>query len=151
MANYDFVMPYKSEMEAWLRKNGYPHPKVNPLNRLPIRQEIFDAIASVGWLAVEDDDSEEFFAVPKENPARSYEIRIGEGSESITMHGHFKTELLIVEILSHRCGQLLLYPDTGSPAVIVQPGIDIEVTDRLWREAEQRRDSWEYFFARMYS
>jgi hypothetical protein len=159
MANFDLVLPYDKRMETWLREKEYPHPEAVPHNRFPTKQEIFDAIVSTGTLEVECAEQVDFFAVRKGIEGRGYEIRIGcskwdrlgaSDTDSITMHGgFFKTELVILEILSHKCGQLLLYPDTGSPAVIVQPGMDAEKTDRLWHEAHNQEDSWAYFYQNM--
>ena len=114
MANFDLVLPYDKRTEAWLREKRYPHPNANPQNRFPTKQEIFDAVRSTGTLEVECAEARDFFVVKKGVEGRGYEIRIGcsnwdtlGGSEtdSFTMHGgFFKTELLVLEILSHKCG-----------------------------------------------
>jgi hypothetical protein len=65
------------------------------------------------------------------------------------MHGDFEVELELLAILSRRCGQLLLYPDTGNPAVIVLPGMDVGRAFKLWEAALEQEDSWEYFYSRM--
>jgi hypothetical protein len=159
MANFDLVLPYDKRMETWLREKGYPHPKAKPHNRFPTKQEIFDAIVNTGTLEVQCAEQVDFFAVRKGTGDRGYEIRIGcsnwdslgtSETDSFTMHGgSFRTELIVLEILSHKCGQLLLYPDTGCPAVIAQPGMDVEKTDQLWHEAHNQEDSWAYFFTNM--
>jgi hypothetical protein len=157
MANHDFVTPYDARMETWLHQKGYPHPTVSPGNRFPAKQEIIEAIRNSGSLEVEDADAREFFAVKKESRAssRDYEIRIGcddwdrlgeTTTDSITMHGYFKVELLLLEILSHKCGQLLIYPDTGDPAVIVEPRMDVERVYQFWQDAIRQPDSWQHFF-----
>lgn len=157
MANYDFVTPYDAAMAQWLKEQGYPHPIVRASNRFPAKEEIQQAIAKTGSLEVQDAEAREFFAVKKGTErGKGYETRVGcsdwdrlgqSSKDSITMHGSFRAELLIVEMLSHRCGQLLLYPDTGDPAVIVEPGMDVDRVFRLWKEATARADSWEHFFA----
>ncbi len=159
MANFDFVLPYDERMEAWLREKGYPYPKADPQNRFPTKEELLDAIVSTGTLEVESAEERDFFAVRKGTTGRGYEIRIGcsnwdrlskSDTDSITMHGDFfKTELLVLEILSHKCGQLLLYPDTGCPAVIVQPGMDAGRTAKLWEDSHEQADSWQYFYGNM--
>jgi hypothetical protein len=157
MANYDFVLPYVSEFEIWLRDRGYPHPVPQPGNRFPTKQEVLDAIVSTGTLQVDQDDEREFFAVKKgAEPGGGYEIRIGcsdwealgeSPRDSITMHGGSMTvELMLLEMLSHKCGQLLLYPDTGAPAIIVQPGMNAEGIAELWKESCEQSDPWKYFY-----
>jgi hypothetical protein len=67
------------------------------------------------------------------------------------MHGgFFKTELLLVKILSRKCGQLLVYPDTGSPAVIVEPDMDIHRTEKVWQESHDLPDPRKYFYEKMW-
>jgi len=161
MSNYDFVRPYDARMKTWLAARGYPHPNVKPRNRFPTRQELFDAIEASGTLETEgfdfDDDEEEFFAVEIGTPrSKGYEIRIqcfdglGESSnDAITMHGNIRTELTLLELLSHTCGQLLLYPDTGDPAVVVEPGMDVARVYSLWTNANRQLDPWEYFYRNM--
>ena len=60
MSNYNFVMPYCAEMEASLVEKNYPHPTVKPLNRLPSKQDVIDAILSTGWLDVKDAECNDF-------------------------------------------------------------------------------------------
>jgi hypothetical protein len=156
VANFDMVMPYDTRMETWLNEQGFPHPKSSPANRFPTKQEIFDAVARTGSLQVESAEQGEFFVVKKgAKCGGGYEIRIGcvnwdqlgaKDTDSITMHGYFKTELLLLELLSHKCGQLLLYPDTGDPAVIVHPDMDTEMIYKAWVECTKRPDSWECFY-----
>jgi hypothetical protein len=58
-------------------------------------------------------------------------------------------ELQLLEILSHDCGQLLLYPDTGAPAVIVEPGLDVKRVGSLWEASLKQDDCWAYFYERI--
>lgn len=156
MANYNYVMPYEGWMEADLEEKGYAHPKVGPGNRFPTKQEVFDAISGSGALEVSDAEEYEFFAQLKgTGRGGAYKIRIGcadwdrlgqADTDSITMHGEFDTEVALLESLSHQCGQLVLYPDTGCPAVIIEPGLDVERICRLWHESVNEDDSWDYFY-----
>jgi hypothetical protein len=156
MANHDFVTPYDARMEAWLEKQGFPHPKANPQNRFPTKKELFGAVAETGALEVQFAEKREFFAVKKgTKPGGGYEIRIGcrdwdrlgaAATDSITMHGYFQVELLLLEILSRECGQLLLYPDTGAPAVIVHSGMDTGKVYEAWTDSLKQRDCWDYFY-----
>jgi len=146
-------------MESWLTLHEYPHPQVKAGNRLPTKVEIINAIEMTGSFRAQDVDRKEFFAISREPaPGGEYEVRIGcsdwerlniSGNASITMHGNFEVELTLLEILSHRCGQLLLYPDTGDPCVVVEPGMDVGTVFALWKEAIKRIDAWQYFFGRM--
>ncbi|MGE5195680.1 MAG: hypothetical protein ACM3U2_24575 [Deltaproteobacteria bacterium] len=160
VANYDFVFPYDARMETSLRQEQYPHPVPSPRNRFPTKQEVIDAIARSGVLRVEEEEADEFFAVWKSSRVGGeYATRISccpdwnrlgkRDTDSITMHGDFRAELILVEIPSHKCGQLVLHPDTGCPAVIVEPGMDVERVAALWDDAVEQRDSWAYFYARM--
>lgn len=156
MANFDFVMPYDARMETFLREKGYPYPKAHPHNRFPTKQELFDAISSTGTHRVECAEEADFFVVRRGTTDKGYEIRIGcsnwehlgtSETDSFTMHGGpFRTELIVLEIVSHQCGQLVLYPDTGSPAVIIQTGMDTERTAKVWEDAHTQDDSWGYFY-----
>lgn len=161
MANFDFVMPYDARMEAWLSEQEYPHPRIGPLNRFPTKEEIFEAVMATGTLEVQCADEVDFFVVERgTKPNGAYQIRIGcsnwdqlgtSENDSFTMHGFFKTELELLKILSHKCGQLLLYPDTGSPAVIVHPGMDVEMIEKLWDESHDQQDPWRYFYERIWN
>jgi hypothetical protein len=160
MANYDFVLPYSEEFDKWLLDRGYPHPIANPGSRFPTKQEVIDAILSIGTLRVERAEEKEFFAVNMESNANGvYEIRIGcsdwdslgqSDKDSITMHGGcIGLELMLLEVLSHRCGQLLLHPDTGAPAIIVQPDMDSKGIAWLWKEACKQSNPWKYFYEKV--
>ena len=159
MANHDLVFPYDARMETSLRDNRFPHPAPSPGNRFPTKQEVIDAIARSGTLRVEEEEADEFFAVWRApRVAGEYATRIrcndwdrlGEKeTDSIAMHGDFRAELILIEILSHTCGQLVLYPDTGCPAVIVEPGMEVERVAALWHDALEQSDCWAYFYERM--
>jgi hypothetical protein len=147
-------------METSLREEQYPHPVPSPANRFPTKQEIIDAISRSGAFRVEDEEADEFFAVPKtSHVAGEYATRIsccpdwdrlgGKETDSITMHGDLRAELVLLEILSHKCGQLVLHPDTGCPAVIVEPGMDVERAAALWDDAVEQNNCWAYFYERM--
>ncbi len=155
MANYDFVIPYDARMEAWLEERGWPHPKARSSNRLPTRQETIDAIAATGVFDAEVSDDAHVFVVRKdEQRSGAYETRIefsnreplADSPPALTMHGSFEAELLLLELLAHSCGQLILCPDTGSPAVVVEPGMNTGEVFRLWRDAVQQQDPWAHFY-----
>lgn len=70
---------------------------------------------------------------------------------SITMRGNFPLELFLVRRLTERCGQLVLYPDTGDPPVVVESGDDIGRTASVWLEAVNEEISWAEFYQRIAS
>ena len=72
-----------------------------------------------------------------------------EEKASITMRGNFPLELFIVRELTDRCGQLVVYPDTGDPPVIVEPGDDIGRKASIWVEQVKTDDSWAEFYRRV--
>jgi hypothetical protein len=48
------------------------------------------------------------------------------------------------------CGQLWVYPDTGSPEIVVEAATDPEAVAAMWEEAERAEDAWRSFHERMY-
>jgi hypothetical protein len=157
VSNYDMMVPYDERMASWLKERGYSCPAVAAMNRFPRKEEVIRAIESTGRLTVENGDRKEFFAVKKgTKPGGGYEIRIhcsnwarvGESdTDSIMMHGaNMTVQLILLEILSHICGQLLIYPDTGAPAIIVEPRMDTERIARLWEDSLKQHDCWDYFY-----
>lgn len=76
------------------------------------------------------------------------ELNINE-KRSITMRGNFPLELFLVHDLTERCGQLLLYPDTGDPPVVLEPGCDVERMASAWLEAVEEDGSWADFYQRI--
>ena len=76
------------------------------------------------------------------------ELNINEKA-SITMRGNFPLELFLVRRLAERCGQLLLYPDTGDPPVVVEAGDDVGRMASLWLESVNAGDSWSGFYERL--
>lgn len=68
---------------------------------------------------------------------------------SITMRGNFALELFIVRNLAERCGQLVLYPDTGDPPVVVESDDDIGHAASIWLDAVKAETSWAEFYQRV--
>jgi len=138
MANWDLVVAYDSRATDWLVERGHPHPAVQPGNRLPCTAEVSSA-----WrkhdpdkvLLIDNFDWNDEAYVPDE----AFKLR---GDETV--------ELKVLVELCVRCGQLWMYPDTGSPAIIVDASLDIERTLRLYREVFDPEDGWERFYLEMY-
>lgn len=76
------------------------------------------------------------------------ELNVNE-TASITMRGNFPLELFLVRRLTERCGQLVLYPDTGDPPVVVEPDDDIGRTASVWLEAVNDEILWAEFYQRI--
>lgn len=169
MANHDFIVPYSSEFENWLRDAGCDVPISRPGSRYPGKQEVLDAVQSQGLEFV--DEGETIYVTPPldapsaveqmtrtvkfiefdagqsiespDRPPLSYLVLINciaweklnvEDKTFVTMRGNFPIELFLVHELTGDCGQLVLYPDTGSTPVIVEPDSDIGRLADVWLE-----------------
>jgi hypothetical protein len=81
-----------------------------------------------------------------EAPARSsWEDETWNGLGYFTMKGDWEKELLVAIALTARCGQLLIYPDTGAVAVIVDSRDDPSTVTRLLDEAANEPDECQAF------
>jgi hypothetical protein len=52
--------------------------------------------------------------------------------------------------LCERCGQLLFYPDSGEPPVVLDAWMDAEKLNELYDELGAVPDGWHEFFERAY-
>ncbi len=128
MANWHLVVPYDERAADWLASQGYAHPAVKPGNRLPTLAEI-------------------------EQTARSLEIGPdapllidGAGfADSFTIRGDLVLELRLLRKLSELAGQLWVYPDCGSPAIVVDPATDPEAVAAAWLRSLDSDDPWAAF------
>jgi hypothetical protein len=155
MSNFELLSAYNEKDAAWLREQGYPHPPVRRGNEMP-------STADMIW-ALEEDDELSF-----DSPSGEEELygtnAAGFGfaisgfdwdddrscpGEYCTVRG-FDVILAALIRLCSRCGQLLLYPDSGAPSIILDATLDAEAVSELYAEAVEREDSWEYFFEQMY-
>lgn len=68
---------------------------------------------------------------------------------SITMRGNFPLELFLAQELTKCCGQLVLYPDTGDPPVVLEPGSDAGVLASAWLESVEAGESWADYYGRI--
>ena len=157
MANNDFVFPYDEGLEAWLRAEDYACPRARAGNRFPSKSEFLAAIDGLGEFTVWDREQNEFFATRARDPGGGYVLNVdsrwdavGTGKFYLAIRGDLTVELAVLERLSGLCGQLVLYPDTGSPCVIVAQGTDIERLAAVWGEAHSQPDPWGYFFGKAY-
>jgi hypothetical protein len=132
MGNWDLVLPYDERATAFLTKEGLPHPAIAPGNRAPTVRELKLVDRAGVTFDVWDDD---------ENAVL----------ETLRMRGEsYETELRVVYALAQICGQQWIYPDSGAPSIVVDPRIDFARSLRVWKEANERDDGWEWLFRELY-
>lgn len=158
MANYDYVFAYDTRYEQWLTQQGYSHPAVQPANRLLATGDLKWALATYPSLTF--DGRFTFGRYIHEQGNDAYVLCIegfdwnddmAQPGECFKVRGDPLWEFTLLVKLCQRCGQLLLYPDTGSPAVILNATNDPEQIHTLWREAYTRDDGWLYLHQKLYS
>ena len=157
MANFDLVFPHATHYEQWLAEQGYPYPAMRQGNRLPTKGDVAWALASYPALEVEAKWSTDDMLTVVERGKTGSVLSIEwndygtqPGREFLTMRGEYLWEVTLLVKLCERCSQLVLYPDTGFPAVILDSGSDAHRVDTLWQEACCRPDSWSYLHELLY-
>ncbi len=161
MSNHDLIFPYAAHFDEWLTQQGYPHPAVRPGNRLPTFDDIDWALAAYPELEIEprwsSDDSRSVVEKNQIGYALYFEhlnwkTHMAEPeSDFMTVRGSRHWEFALLIKLGERCGQLVLYPDTGEPAVILDSDSDLRRIDQEWSEASSRPDPWAYLYEPLYS
>jgi hypothetical protein len=155
MSNFELISAYNEEDAAWLREQGYPHPAVRPGNEMP-------STADMKWALEEDEElsfdyprgEEELYGTNAER--HGFRISGFDWDDNPSCPGEYFTvrssDVILAALirLCARCGQLLLYPDSGAPSIILDAALDAEAVSELYAEAVEREDGWEYFFERMY-
>lgn len=131
MANWDIVLPYDNRATDWLSDFGYPHPAARPGNRLPSDEEL-----RLAWNAL---------GLGSDDP-----LLVDRYDEAMSVRGDMVLELRFLRLLSERCGQLWLYPDTGYPAIIVDASLIPEQVASMWLEALAADDCWAVFYEQAY-
>ena len=161
MANYDFVFVYDQALAAWLRDEHLPHPPVAAGNRLPSTADMLWALRQQAALARDyRQDGDELWAFGSADP-KHYELLIT-GFEwehavavprhgTFTMRGSIEVEVAVLTTVCRRCGQLMLYPDSGAPPVVVDAATDAQRVAAVWTAARQQPDSWRYVFEQLYT
>ena len=141
MANWDHVLPYDEQVWEWLESECYPHPAVQPGNRLPSSGDVKWALSGAGipanaFLVIDDNfDWNNNAFIPK----------------ALRMRGESLLELRLLTKLSERCGQLLLYPDSGEVAVVVDRSLDPQLVASLREDLSSAENGWRRFFAQLYA
>lgn len=128
MGNWHVVMPYDSRAAEWLGEQGFPHPEVQNGNRLPTFTEIEEAASLLGI-----------------GPDAPLLIDHHGNPDSFTIRGDLRLELELIRKLSERSGQQWVYPDCGSPAIVVDKCINPERVAAAWLRSLNAEDSWTAF------
>jgi hypothetical protein len=131
VANWHFVFPYDEAAADWLAGEGFPHPPARPGNRLPTWTEVEDAAKAVG--------------IPPDAPLA---IELSTDGESLKMRGEVLLELRVLRRVSELCGQLWVYPDCGSPALVIDSSSSPEPLAAAWLASLSAEDSWRAFYLR---
>lgn len=133
VANWHLVVPYDDRATEWLSAQGYPHPSVRTGNRLPTLAEIEEAMRLLG--------------ITQDAPL----LIDGHGiADSFTIRGDLFLELRLLRKLSESSGQLWVYPDCGSPAIVVDSTMDVKSVAAAWLASLHADDPWSEFSQRIY-
>ena len=132
MGNWNIVMQYDDQAAAWLSDEGYQHPPVSPGNRLPTPLEIEEATNAIGI------EADAMLLVDDSGLPRSISVR-----------GDLVLQLRLLHRLSGKSGQLWLYPDSGSPAIVIDSAIDPESVAAAWLRSLNAPDPWAAFLGRL--
>ena len=134
MANWHLVFPYDSRATEWLTAQGLPHPQLRPDNRLPTPAGIESAARDLGF-----------------GPHVSLLVDWLGSNDSFSIRGDLYLELKLIRKLAEACGQLWVYPDCGSPAIVVDSGINPHTVGDAWLAALDTEDPWSSFHRALYS
>ena len=159
MANFDLVFVYRREAAADFRRRKLPRPKVRRGNQMA-------TTADLRW-AVDALDDATYDELPRgddewsvQHSREKYWIRIGgfdwnnpnsiPGDSFVINGGTSPLSLAVLIKLAERCGQLLVYPDSGAPPIVIDEEMDPEAVHAIYTEFEAEPDGWELFFQEMY-
>jgi hypothetical protein len=160
MANYDVVFPYDERMRSWLEQQGYPYPGIRSGYRLP-------TTGDMKWAFRQLDDSPIDYPRLGPNMWSSLDFvapRVSAYAETIDhfywdddlaepwnetftfRHGAGLLGMTLIVTLCQRCGQFMLYHDSGYPAIILDKDDDPHVAHELRERAGTQPDSWTWLF-----
>ncbi len=123
MANWDFVLPYSLEAKVWFVQRDLCVPPVLPNNRAPTTADIKWALELHSDLSLIFPQFKDEFYVPEQENER---LRIcirgfdWDNEHAIPENGCFsmrsqpESGFAVLVTLCQRCGQLLMWPDTGA-------------------------------------
>jgi len=133
LANWHLVVAYDERATEWLSSQGYPHPAARPGNRLPTPAEIEEAFQSLGF-----------------PPNALLYIDGFDLPDSFTVRGDLLLELRVLRKLCERSGQLWVYPDCGSPALVIDATIEPAEVAAAWLGSLNADDPWREFHEKVY-
>lgn len=148
MANWDYVFVYTQEGADALAALGVAHPTVREGNRLPTTGEVRQAIAECGDLTAEIVGDRLYLS---EAGADGWSLCLDHfdwSDEANVPETHFRiryqslAQIKLLVLLCRRCGQLLVWPDTGDLPMV------LEGTDDAATVFEQYEDASRQFLAR---
>ncbi|MGN6371047.1 MAG: hypothetical protein ACTHN5_22560 [Phycisphaerae bacterium] len=131
MANWHLVLAYDNQAADWLAAQGYQRPLARSDNRLPTQAEIENAERTLG--------------IGSDAPLL---VDCAGLPESFAMRGDLILQLQLLRRLSQLAGQLWLYPDCGSPAIVVDSTTDPETVSVAWLRSLRATDPWSEFLGR---
>jgi hypothetical protein len=158
VANFDLVLTYTEDVAAEFRNNGLPHPPVAAGNEMPSTNDLLWALESLdnadydvpergeGDLDVSDTQGRHRFRIG----GFDWEDRRTTPGDSFVIYGRGPLSFALLIKLCERCGQLVLYPDSGDPAVVFDAEWDVQAVYELYCEAVREEDSWRFFFEQAY-
>jgi hypothetical protein len=144
MPTWNNVFPYSVEFRDWLRGEGDPCPDLIQGNRAPTAGEILAACERLQSVLVEhpvspDCDDFDFSWNRPDSVATMLKMR-----DDDLGHWHLLLEL------SRICGQFFYWPESGAPVLIIEPDMDANVIDAVYREAINRDDGWKFVLRSLY-
>jgi hypothetical protein len=155
MANFDLVLVYNEKASAEFEDRGLSHPKVGSGNEMPDANDLIWAIDALEFADYDCIPYSEDGELIVDHLKAGYGIRI-EGfhwerrnyapGDNFVIYGRGSLSLAILIKLCERCGQLLLWPDTGEPAIVLDATMDADAVSEL----HSKSDSWDEFFEAMY-
>jgi hypothetical protein len=165
VSNYDLIRAYDEDYARWLDKRGHRRPAVREGNRLPTPAEVLAVLREIpdSELEVKVGDPYVFLCPEGSGPTGPYWLRLEAPGRSswedetwdafgyFTLKGDREKELLVLIALTVACGQLLIYPDSGAVAVIVDSRDDPSTVTRLLDEAANEPDEWQAFHRLRYA
>jgi hypothetical protein len=158
MANFDLVISYTEEVAADFGERGLPHPPVAAGNEMPSTSDLLRALNALENVEfdVPDRGEDDLYVQDAERDhgirirGFDWEDRRTTPGDSFAIYGRGPLSFALVIKLCERCGQLVLYPDSGDPPVVCDAAWDAEAVHELYREAVQEEDSWRFFFEQAY-
>jgi hypothetical protein len=130
------VFKYDCRAIDWLDKRGLPHPPARRGNRLPTFDEFEQAAEVLG--------------IGPDAPLLVEGIEDCGPDDCFCIRGDLVLELRLLRELSKQCGQLWVYPDCGSPAIIVDAALLPEEVAAAWEASLAFDDSWGTFHEQVY-